>query len=57
MPETLAHRIAASEVEVNVNPTKMEGRFRNPREIYGLIVKTLGEAIGVGFADERGGSA
>ncbi|MCK9362362.1 MAG: DNA mismatch repair endonuclease MutL, partial [Syntrophales bacterium] len=48
--------VPAGEVDVNVHPTKMEVRFRNPREIYGLIVETLGEAIGVGFA-EGGGSA
>ncbi|MBW6486353.1 MAG: DNA mismatch repair endonuclease MutL [Syntrophobacterales bacterium] len=48
--------VPAGEVDVNVHPTKMEVRFRNPREIYGLIVETLGEAIGVGFA-EKGGSA
>jgi DNA mismatch repair protein MutL len=41
------------EVDVNVHPTKMEVRFRNPREIYALIAETLGVAIGSGFAPGR----
>jgi len=49
--------VPAGEVDVNVHPTKMEVRFRNPREIYGLVVETLSEAIGVGFAEGRGGAA
>lgn len=36
------------EVDVNVHPTKMEVRFRDPRGIYGLIAETLGAAIGAG---------
>ncbi len=35
-------------VDVNVHPTKMEVRFRNPREIYALIVESLSGAIGAG---------
>lgn len=36
------------EVDVNVHPTKMEVRFRDPRGIYALIVEALGRAIGTG---------
>ena len=38
------------ELDVNVHPAKLEVRFRNPREIYGLIVETLGRVIGAGVA-------
>jgi DNA mismatch repair protein MutL len=42
--------LPAGEVDVNVHPAKLEVRFRNPREIYGLIVETLSRAIGSGDA-------
>jgi len=48
--------VPVGEVDVNVHPTKMEVRFRSPREIYSLVVEALGNAIGVGFADGGGGS-
>ncbi len=43
--------LPTEDVDVNVHPTKMEVRFRNPREIYGLIVEALTRAIGVGFSN------
>ena len=43
--------VPPGDVDVNVHPTKMEVRFRNPRGIYALIVETLGSAIGAGNGD------
>ena len=40
--------VPPGDVDVNVHPTKMEVRFRNPRGIYALIVEALGSAIGAG---------
>ena len=36
------------DLDVNVHPTKMEVRFRNPREVYALIAETVSGAIGAG---------
>jgi DNA mismatch repair protein MutL len=36
------------DLDVNVHPTKMEVRFRDPRGIYALIAETLGGAVGAG---------
>jgi DNA mismatch repair protein MutL len=43
--------VPPGDVDVNVHPTKMEVRFRNPRGIYALIVEALGNAIGAGNGD------
>ena len=43
--------VPPGDVDVNVHPTKMEVRFRNPRGIYALIVETLSGAIGAGNGD------
>lgn len=40
--------VTPGEVDVNVHPAKMEVRFRNPREIYALIVEAVGASIGAG---------
>ena len=40
--------IPPGELDVNVHPTKMEVRFRDPRGIYALIVEALTAAIGAG---------
>ncbi|MCE5263993.1 MAG: DNA mismatch repair endonuclease MutL [Deltaproteobacteria bacterium] len=40
--------VPAGELDVNVHPTKMEVRFRDPRGIYALIVEALSGAIGAG---------
>ena len=53
----LGLEIAPGDVDVNVHPAKMEVRFRNPREIYALIVETLGGAIGAGLVPEAAGAA
>jgi len=45
--------VPPGEVDVNVHPTKMEVRFRDPRGIYALIVETIGSAIGAGFPSNR----
>ena len=33
------------DVDVNVHPAKLEVRFRHPRDIYGMIVETLAQAL------------
>ena len=53
----LGLEIAPGDVDVNVHPAKMEVRFRNPREIYALIVETLGSAIGKGILPQAGVAA
>jgi len=50
----LGLEVAPGDVDVNVHPAKMEVRFRNPREIYSLIVETLGGAIGAGITPAAG---
>jgi DNA mismatch repair protein MutL len=37
--------LPSGDVDVNVHPAKMEVRFRNPREIYDIIVETLVHAL------------
>jgi len=50
----LGLEITPEDVDVNVHPAKMEVRFRNPREIYSLIVEALGGAIGAGITPAAG---
>jgi DNA mismatch repair protein MutL len=38
--------ISPYDVDVNVHPAKLEVRFRNPRELYQLVVGTLSIAMG-----------
>ncbi|MBU2026937.1 MAG: DNA mismatch repair endonuclease MutL [Proteobacteria bacterium] len=49
----LGLEVPPGEVDVNVHPAKMEVRFRNPRDIYALIVETVSSAIGAGFPQTR----
>jgi DNA mismatch repair protein MutL len=49
--------VMPGDVDVNVHPTKMEVRFRNPREIYALIVEAVGGAIGAGLPSQSAGAA
>ncbi|MFH2075491.1 MAG: DNA mismatch repair endonuclease MutL [Pseudomonadota bacterium] len=49
----LGLEVPPGEVDVNVHPAKMEVRFRNPRDIYALIVETVSSAIGAGFPQAR----
>ena len=37
--------LSPQDVDVNVHPAKLEVRFRHPREIYGMIVETLTQAL------------
>ena len=37
------------EVDVNAHPAKLEIRFRDPREVYALVVETVESAIGAGL--------
>ena len=47
--------VPPGELDVNVHPTKMEVRFRDPRGIYALIVEALCGAIGAGTHGCRAG--
>jgi DNA mismatch repair protein MutL len=49
--------VPPGDVDVNVHPTKMEVRFRDPREIYALIAETLAGTVGSGYreGEERRG--
>lgn len=38
--------ISPHDVDVNVHPAKLEVRFRNPREVYQLVVGTMSAALG-----------
>ena len=49
----LGLEVPPGEADVNVHPAKMEVRFRNPRDIYALIVETVSSAIGAGFPQAR----
>ena len=49
--------VTPGDVDVNVHPTKMEVRFRNPREIYGLVAEAVGLAIGAGAPTPSGQAA
>jgi DNA mismatch repair protein MutL len=49
--------VIPGDVDVNVHPTKMEVRFRNPREIYALIVEAVSGAIGAGLPPQSTGAA
>jgi DNA mismatch repair protein MutL len=40
--------VPPGDLDVNVHPGKLEVRFRNPREIYALIVDSLGGVSGAG---------
>ncbi|MHB9097005.1 MAG: DNA mismatch repair endonuclease MutL [Syntrophales bacterium] len=51
----LSLEVIPGDVDVNVHPAKMEVRFRNPREIYALIVETLSSAIGAGLPPQSEG--
>ena len=42
--------VPPGDLDVNVHPGKLEVRFRNPREIYALIVESLGGVSGAGTA-------
>jgi len=53
----LGLEVMPGDVDVNVHPTKMEVRFRNPREIYALIVETVSLAIGAGLTPQSEGAA
>jgi DNA mismatch repair protein MutL len=51
--------LPTGDVDVNVHPAKMEVRFRNPREIYDIIVETLVHAladIAPASSGEKGGT-
>ena len=41
----LMMNLPPEDVDVNVHPAKLEVRFRQPREIYGMIVETLSQAL------------
>ena len=47
--------VTAGAVDVNVHPAKMEVRFQNPREVYGLIVEALLHALS-GLDPDQGGT-
>jgi DNA mismatch repair protein MutL len=53
----LCLEVMPGDVDVNVHPTKMEVRFRDPRGIYALIAESLGTVIGAGLPSPRTGGA
>ncbi|MHB8908192.1 MAG: DNA mismatch repair endonuclease MutL [Syntrophales bacterium] len=53
----LGLEVTPGDVDVNVHPAKMEVRFRNPREIYALIVESVSLAIGAAVTTQSEGQS